>query len=262
MIGKILAKANRYRGQVCFGYVCGSTVDAAFFGCVVRLLREDRGRQIGSTIGASHTSIVAAGRNDVVRAFLAQEGPGSEWLLMVDTDMTFAPDLVEKMLATAAAENAKVVSSIAVARRGLQLVPNAFSLRFAEDGTPTGCQPIPYIPAGPCEVDAAGAACMLIHRSVLEAVGKKFGGSWFAFKEFRHVDGKGMETFFDAGEDIVFCLRARAVGEPIVVDPSVRLGHVKSQVLVLEDLDAYKEICSAVGEDNYLASLKARQAGL
>ena len=248
------------RGQVTFAYLSGSTVEASYFDCAIRMMKADRGRLIGAIVGAPYTTMVAAGRNAVVEAFLAAEGSGREWLLMVDTDMTFPPDLVEKMLACASKAESKIVSGLAVARRGFRLGVNAYSIRFATTDMPVAMQEIHSIPEGPAEVDAVGGACLLIHRSVLEKVKEKYG-TWFSFVEFTSIIA-GKKVVFESGEDITFCLRARSVGEAVVVDPSIWLGHVKEQVLGRGDLEAYQDICKSVGEENYLELLRAKRSGL
>jgi hypothetical protein len=74
--------------------------------------------------------------------------------------------------------------------------------------------------SGLLEVDATGAACLLVHRTVFEKIATEYAPplTWFAESvAFGQV----------WSEDITFCVRARAAGFQTVVDCDVKLGHIK-----------------------------------
>jgi len=75
---------------------------------------------------------------------------------------------------------------------------------------------------GLIEVDYAGLHFVLMKRGVIE----KVGYPWF-MPYNRQVKNK----MFFPSEDIGFCLRARAAGVNIFVDPGVRVGHERSKVI-------------------------------
>ena len=54
---------------------------------------------LGGTIRIDSGPILDVGRNRLAAAFL---DTSAEWLLMVDTDMTFPPDALERLLANGA----------------------------------------------------------------------------------------------------------------------------------------------------------------
>jgi hypothetical protein len=78
------------------------------------------------------------------------------------------------------------------------------------------------------QVAATGAACLLMHRTVLEKV-----------RDAEHAKGNHayewfMESTFNGfpcGEDVTFCHRVNALGIPVFVDTGVPLGHVKTYTL-------------------------------
>src|SRR5262249_53581093 len=78
-------------------------------------------------------------------------------------------------------------------------------------------------------VSATGAACLLIHRDALLAVEKHAGdvaAPWFRETALRDAPLALM------GEDLTFCLRCAAAGIPVHVHTGVRVGHMKTQMLI------------------------------
>jgi hypothetical protein len=83
------------------------------------------------------------------------------------------------------------------------------------------------------EVSATGAACLLIHRTVLHRIREKVGPHWF--DPITHPKGT---TF---SEDLSFCVRVAAVGFPIHVDTRVRTTHDKHGVF-LDELEIERSL--------------------
>jgi hypothetical protein len=166
--------------------------------------------------------LLADQRNELVKAFL-KDGV-AEWLLFLDTDIIFRPDLIQRLLHTAHARERPIVS-------GLYLLRIAGKVQPAWYGEVR--VPISDIPSmKPLQLEACGMGCCLIHKGVLESLrdtGPNEEWRWFAYDLDPLVKGKRM------GEDITFCLRARRQGFTIWGDPSIRLGHVKSTVLALTE---------------------------
>ena len=81
---------------------------------------------------------------------------------------------------------------------------------------------VPRTEKGLIEVDFVGLHFALMKPGVLEAVGYPW------FMPYNRVVGQ--KQFFPC-EDIGFCLRARGAGVRIFVNPSIRVGHEKSQVI-------------------------------
>ncbi len=86
------------------------------------------------------------------------------------------------------------------------------------------------LPVAPFEAAGAGTGAMVIARRVLENPALRFAepidGVPCVFRTPRKPTGE-----MEATDDLDFCRRARAAGYRILVDPSVRFGHVKTRTL-------------------------------
>lgn len=158
---------------------------------------------------------IAAGRNNLVKHFLAT---GADWLFMVDDDMTFAPDALPALLAAADAETAPIVGGLTFGGGRDGWFPTLFYVE-PDSGRLARFDVWPEDQLMP--VDATGAACLLVHRRVFEKVAESYQDPWPWFQEVAHGNTP-------MGEDITFCLRARAAGFPIFVHTGVQFGHVKT----------------------------------
>jgi hypothetical protein len=99
--------------KVVVGYLSPGQVESGFMESVIDLLVYDvafkqrivnGGGRLATQAGAN----LSGPRNSLVRKFL--EYGKADWLLMVDTDMTFRPDTLEKLLEFADPEKAPIVS--------------------------------------------------------------------------------------------------------------------------------------------------------
>jgi GT2 family glycosyltransferase len=157
-------------------------------------------------------------RIDVVKHALAIE---AEYILFVDTDMTFPSDALNKLLALN-----KDIASVTYNFRRQPLCSVVKLLEeYDEDyqdveiGTE---QPIPLEKIkNPFRVGAAGTGFMLIKTEVF----KNLPHPWFFFDFEDESIGKP-----PIGEDIWFCNKAREKGYEIWVDPSIKVGHIGTVV--------------------------------
>ena len=208
-------------GGLCLGWIHGGTVRAEFMDSVLGVLADPAtapltGRYETFTAGPH----VAAARNHVAGQFLDR---GREpWLLMLDTDIVFGPELLTRLAATADAQERPLVTGLylTTTRGGPPLVPMIYDRDPA--ARPEFTPRRSWEPDEITEVDGCGAGCLLVHRRVLEAIGAASGPSWFT--EITR-DGRLY------GEDLSFCLRAAAAGFAIHADTGARAGHVKPAVL-------------------------------
>ncbi len=180
------------------------------------------------------TTNIAQGRNRVVRAFL--EETDADWLWFVDTDETFPPDTLERLIASADPVERPIVSGLVFARRehGMPVSPACVAL--TEDGRPVQYETIPPVRHWP--VGAVGAGCLLVHRRVLVEMGEKHAEDawpWFKYAQWQRRNDDGTVTPDVMGEDYTFSLRARALGIDLVVDTTIQLGHVKAHELTATD---------------------------
>lgn len=179
-------------------------------------------------------------RNSIVRDFL-ETGPEFEWFWMLDADMVLPHDALTTLLKTAEEKQRKLVGGLGYIFRPNENPPYLASIvhkyKERDDGLypfdeATGERVLPgatYIINEPpteryIEADATGFFCLLIHRSVLEAMGERFAhlhNPWIDEME------QGAENS-PKGPDMEFFDRAlEATGETPLIDTSVQCGHIK-----------------------------------
>ena len=220
-------------GKVVVAWLHGHDVNAAFSTSLVDLLVYDMAsnRRIVNGGGriARHASVNISGpRNAVALEFL--ENHSAEWLWMVDSDMTFKPDTVERLVQAADPDTAPIVGALCFAATEGNIWPTIFHL--AGDAEHPALVRQTNFPLGELvECDATGAASLLVHRDVFGKMRDKFGGPYPWFQETL-LGGVGL------GEDLTFCLRAGLCDVPVHVHTGVEMGHVKPTLLTLERYQA------------------------
>jgi hypothetical protein len=156
---------------------------------------------------------------------------------MVDSDMGFGSDIVERLIATATDRGVPVVGGLAFAHKtdgkasfyGIKYRAQPTLYRFVETDDNVGVTPMfDYERDAVVEVDATGGACLLIHRTVFETIRAKRGDTWFNPITFP----QGPTTF---SEDLSFCFRVKECGLPIFIDTSVKTTHDKGGVFLDEE---------------------------
>lgn len=169
---------------------------------------------------------LSTARNLVVERFLESS---STHLWFVDSDMTFAPDTVDRLLEA----DAPIVSALCFGQRyhqkgGLSF----FTVMFRRE--PDGFVRVEdYPPDEVIAVDAVGAGCILIHRDVFEDPNVRDPGllPWYA---------EIADTEIVYGEDVTFCLRARKAGWPVKVHTGVQAGHIKTHEVTEDTYRAWR----------------------
>jgi hypothetical protein len=218
-------------GSVVIGYCRPRLVEGAFSESLLATVTHDFATGSPAIVGVipvKSSANVSAARNAIVQQFLA--GPG-EWLWMLDTDMVFPSDTLDKLLAAAHPVNAPIVGALCF---GLDSDGSMYPTMYAvmpDDATPVA-RFTEYPDDELVQVDATGAACILIHRRVLEDVGERAGHSWSPvypwFQEREHVTDVAQ---IRVSEDVTLCLRAAACGHPVHVHTGIPIGHMKEQML-------------------------------
>jgi GT2 family glycosyltransferase len=177
---------------------------------------------------------IVDGRNKLAQVFLDESA--AEWLFMVDSDMAFEPDTIERLIASAHAIERPVVGALAFAHKtngrsgpyGVRYLAQPTIYRWYEDDDQVGFAPLFDYPRNELlEVGATGAACMIVHRLALEAIRDKYGDVWF--DTIRHPKGSHFS------EDLSFCIRVAGVGLPLYVDTRIKTGHDKGGAFLDED---------------------------
>jgi hypothetical protein len=243
--------------KVVIGYLHPGLVHGAFMESVLDLLVYDvafhkRIVNGGGRLAIQAGSNLAAPRNSLVRRFL--EYGKADWMWMVDSDMTFAPDTVERLLEHADPEEAPIVGGLCFGfdDKG-DIQPTLFGL-IGDEAAPKVIRYHEWPPDSMFQVAATGAACLLIHKSVFERLAEvevRPGQRGFntAFPWFQEVEHDGTPV----SEDITFCWRAGLAGIPVYVNTAVQLGHMKQRELTM---DAYLAQRGMLADTSVAAVLK------
>jgi GT2 family glycosyltransferase len=180
-------------------------------------------------------------RNKAVQGFLAENK--ADWLFWIDTDMGFAPDTLERLMDAADPVERPIVGALAFTQReeeqdGMggwrcRATPTVFDWAKLDDGAMgyTVRWDYPVDALVPCA--GTGAACVLIHRSVFERIGEKYGEHWYD-----RVPNPTMGKV--VSEDLSFCLRAGSLQIPVHVHTGVKTSHQK--VLWLGEGDYFGQV--------------------
>lgn len=157
--------------------------------------------------------------------FITQEGPSiptnrnelferarfeGEDLLMVDSDMVFKPSDVKTM--ETLLKNNDIVTGVCV----MSFHSYPLSLFFLDEHDTY--KPFRNVRGEPFEIDGCGCAFLGISKKVLNDL----------IEPFTPIEDKKTGQFY--GEDISFCKRAKETGYKIICDPSLRIGHIKTEV--------------------------------
>jgi hypothetical protein len=228
--------------KVVIAYLHPNLVHGAFMESVLDLLVYDAAfhKRIvngGGRLATQANANLAGPRNGLVRKFLAYGK--ADWLWMVDSDMTFRPDTLERLLEFADPDEAPIVGGLCFGfdDKG-DIQPTLFGL-VGDEASPKVIRYHEWPPDSMFQVAATGAACLLIHKGALERIRdaeipSRAGRPGFndAFPWFQETEHDGSPV----GEDFTFCWRAGLLGIPVFVNTAVQIGHIKDRELTL---DAY-----------------------
>lgn len=173
---------------------------------------------------------IPAARNKAVEQFLADKD--ADWLFWIDTDMGFEPDTVDRLLEVADPIERPIVGGLCFAQKQTEpdgmggwetaLAPTIYDWTTVESTGETGFLSRRDYPVNTLvQCAGTGSACILIHRSVFEALAVDGRRDWYDRIPNPTANGRLL------GEDLSFCLRAGAAGIPVHVHTGVRTTHFK-----------------------------------
>ncbi len=166
--------------------------------------------------------------HESARNGLAEEALG-DWILMLDTDHEFAPDVLTRLLYLRQKHSTRVLSAIYLNKHVHIPVANIWGPNNSIHQLTEWDWNADIVEVGP-----VGAGCLLIDTSVFKDINK-------------HLDGVAPFSIIQGlSEDYSFCLRCRQLGIPIYLAPKVEshhLGHrnplrVEDYVLAARELQA------------------------
>ena len=172
----------------------------------------------------TNESLITRARNTAVARFMFDPDlQRYDRFMFIDADIEFNPEDVQKLwnldvdVACAAYPMKREEAGVTAWKNGKLIDLDGFD--------------------GPTEIDFAGTGFLMIKRQVFESMMKEF-------PHLEHEEGKVGRcfAFFDTGvvddgsgpyyisEDYYFCKKARKMGLQILLEPSIRLGHVGRKV--------------------------------
>lgn len=176
-----------------------------------------------TVIGFEVGSLVYNARNNLARQAVKSE---ADWVLWLDSDMVFGPDLLQRMLKVCTENNIDFLTALCF-RRKPPYTPTLFD-RLEKTDKGASYTALMSVPDGRFQVGGCGFAGVLMSMDVLLSVMAKFNG-----RMFEPIDG--------FGEDVAFCWRARQCGYDIWCDSDIELGHVGNFVVTRSIFEAYNE---------------------
>ena len=191
---------------------CMDVIEADFTECLTELLLHHQQDEI--EVKYLKASLVYDARNQLTKYILDKKC--YDYVLWLDSDMTFKPDLLERLLEDI--EGREAVSGLCFGRKP-PFKPCIYKkLNVAQTETPSGQMLMPeaenyfdYPRDQIFEVAACGFACVLMKIDVLEKM-LIYGVPFFP------VGG--------LGEDLTFCWRARKQGITFHCDSRLKIGHI------------------------------------
>ena len=223
--------------SVLLGYLHPQELAASFVDSLAALEAYDAAGP--QQLAAKATLKTGSGGIPEARNVLAKQtiDDGVDWLFMVDSDMGFAPDSLQRLLDAADPVERPIVGGLCFAYReqysdgmgGFRCMPRPTIFDFIKhpDGHMrfTGLNHYPADSMFQCA--GTGAAFLLIHRTVLERIRDEYGPTWF--DRVRGTDGSLL------GEDISFFVRTNALEIPCFVHTGVKTTHKKTIYVSDED---------------------------
>ena len=213
----------RSRDRIALSWIDPGTVDGGFAVSMINLYAARQSR-IGTLIRVQGGGLLSRQRNEVVASFLNQTD--LDWLLMIDSDETLSVEAFDKLIGAAHEDLRPVVAGLVFAAwPNGGLYPDPIPAIY---GNAAGGQFAPihqYPPDKVIKIAAAGTGCLLVHRTVFDAIregaSEHEGKDWCWFHDMP-VNG----AWFS--EDLFFCRRVTSLGFPIVAHTGVVLPHHKT----------------------------------
>lgn len=193
----------------------GGGIDPKTFQCLLEMVAQSK-YDIHIVV-AEEGYTIAENRNYIVYQAINNK---SDYLLMIDADMTFLPDTLDKLLS-----NDKDICGVAYHSRGstdiVKIVPDIMSIVETNKGKYINLEEEKdpkYKKTFECY--ATGTGIILIKVNIF----RKIMTPWFEFTW--HSNGKCKE-----GEDWNFCFKAKDEGYKIYCDPTIKVGHLGEKIL-------------------------------
>jgi hypothetical protein len=229
-------KPTNTGGAVTVAYVHSDEVAHSWHRSILDLVGYDASHD-GRIMAGGYLAIrcgtdgLPSSRNEAVIRFLDLD---ADWLFWIDTDMGFAPDIVDQLYEAADAEERPIVGALCFSQR--EMNPDGMSgylcraaatiLDWVKAGDRQGfVARRVYDPDTLIRCDGTGSAAVLIHRTVFERIRDQYGPAWYNRAPEPQPDERGVQRMM--GEDLSFCMRAGTLKIPVHVHTGVKTTHLK-----------------------------------
>lgn len=166
-------------------------------------------------VGIKKSSLVYDSRN-----LLAQEAVegGYDRILWLDSDMVFAPDLLDRLSADLD-EGREFVCGLFFKRKPPYHPVLYSELGYTQEGNRLTPFSIPFMEPeeGTFEVQGTGFGAVMVSCDAVKAVYEKYGAPFTPQPGF--------------GEDLSFCIRMAALGIKMYCDSSIKVGHIGNVII-------------------------------
>ena len=202
--------------KILVGVPCMETLPVDFVNSVLNLRHGNH----EVTVHLEPLSLVYIARERI--AEIAIKGK-YDYVLFIDSDMVFTPDLLKKLLAA----DKDIVTGLAFMRKPPYNPCVYTKMRLGESGERLE-EILKDFDAGLVPIEGCGLACCLIRTKVLETI-KKHNSSLFW-------------PFYGYGEDLTFCFKARKEKFEIWADTRVKVGHLGSTIILEDAYNSWNEV--------------------
>lgn len=151
----------------------------------------------------------------------------ADYILWLDSDMTFPPDVLERMMKVMDENKDIDILTGLYFRRSTPFTPVAFDVLETDEKGELVFENMDDVPDGIREVAGCGFGCVLMKTDCLFDIAGKEGPVWFS-------------PLANVGEDCAFCMRARKYGYKIYLDPSIEFGHMGYAAVTRQFYEATK----------------------
>ncbi len=206
------------------GYCHPGFVRAEFCASLISAVMEGK-TLLDSVLTYESGPNISTARNKITDDFLRNQR--APWLLMCDTDMVFAADALDRLIAAADPVERPLLGALCHSPAAGEVRPTMYEMTQKSTGELAFVHRETW-PQDTCvQVSATGTGFLLMHRRALETVAaysKDAAAPWFRESPV----GAPLALM---GEDMTFCLRAGAAGLPVHVHTGVQVGHMKPVML-------------------------------
>lgn len=221
-------RARPKKIRVALGYPAGGSVTLPFHASVLRMQQYQFEKSIRNEhlLGkVMHVSGLYVGDNRqvIARKFLESD---CDWLLQIDTDIEFPPDIIERMVRLAGEDKKVLAASVPLGAY------ESCAFRFTDEPGVWRC--IYPFPAEVFECDGVATAVVLIHREVFRAIAARHGRCWFHHIYLPESSSETPREEFEyrsQGEDLALSVRIKEAGYSIWCAHVPGLKHYKTRAL-------------------------------